>query len=224
MFLREDAEVTLITTEDGQPHVSPALAGMLEAGDRIAVLPGSERGGLLAELMAAWDENLALVKERYLPMYHEALWRSEHNCGGAAGLAHRIGVHPSTVSTWLRGHNRPQQPAHLRRLLELSGHEPATRNQAVIAEYFSRTRGAHRLIGRVLNDCVQETVVYGAAGGENIDKLRELVGTDLTDLFDDVHVLRVAYVSAPHDGVPAGVCGSFLDPDDPYLKQKGALS
>lgn len=223
MYLREDAEVTLVTTEDGQPHATPARPGMLAPGDRIAVLPGSERGSLLAELMAAWDEGLATVKARYLPMYYEALTMAEHHCHGAAGLARHVGVHPSTVSTWLRGHNRPQQAAHLKLLLEASRVEKAIVNQAIIAEYFAKTRGAHRLIGRILNDCVQETIVYGSAGGENVAKLRDLVGADLTDLLDDVHVLRVADVQPPCDGVPAGVCGSFLDPDDPYLRMKGAL-
>jgi len=223
-YFREDAEVTVITRgEDGHPEVAGLAADELEAGMRIAVLPGSERGSLLSELMGAWDEQLALVRQRYMPMYRRALSLAEVNCGGADALARHVGLTTAAIRTWLRGHNRPQQPVHLRRLLEASGDAQAIANQAVIHDYFSKTRGAHRVIGRVLNEAVEETVLHGAAGGESLAKLQELVGMDLADLFDNVHVLRVAAVSNPRDGVPAGVCGSFLDLDDPYIRHKGAL-
>jgi hypothetical protein len=222
MYMREDAEVTVIATgEDGCSDAVGCDAGQLKAGDIVAVLPGSERGSLLAELMGAWDEQLARVRQRYLPMYERALAAAldQH---GVDGVAARAGLTPAAVYTWARGHNYPGSATALKRLLEASGDEQAIANQAVIQHYFSKTRGAHRHIGRVLNDAVGDTVLHGSGGGESVRKLQELVGVDVTDLFDNVHVLRVAAVSEPRD-VPAGVCGSFLDPDDPYLKHKGAL-
>ena len=222
MYLREDAEVTVIVTgEEGAPDAVGIDAAQLTAGNIIAVLPGSERGSLLAELMGAWDEQLARVRQRYLPMYERALQAAlaQH---GIDGVADRVGLTAAAVYTWERGHNYPGSAAALKRLLEASGDEQAIANQAVIQHYFSKTRGAHRHIGRVLNDAVGETVLHRSGGGDNVRKLEELVGVDLTDLFDNVHVLRVSAVSEPRD-VPAGVCGSFLDPEDPYLKHKGAL-
>ena len=109
----------------------------------------------------------------------------------------------------------------LRRLLERSGDEEALSNQALIQDYFSRVRGAHRYIGRVLNDAVGETVLH-ARERDSIQRLEALVGRDLSDLFDATSVLTVASVSAPTE-MAASVCGSFLDRDDPYLRNKGAL-
>ncbi len=222
MYLREDAEVTVVVTgEDGAPDVAGRDARELNVGDVVAVLPGSERGSLLAELMCAWDEQLTRVRARYLPMYERALTAAliEH---GIEGVAEKVGLTESAVHAWIRGYSYPGSQTTLKRLLEASGDELAIANQAVIQHYFSKTRGAHRHIGRVLNEAVGETVLHGAAGGDSVHKLQELVGVDLTDLFDNVHVLRVSAISEPRD-VPAGVCGSFLDPDDPYLKNKGAL-
>jgi hypothetical protein len=221
MWLRVDADIAVVSIgADGEAQVGSVEAVRLEAGMRIAVLPGSERGSLLGELMAAWDDRLATVQMRYVPMYRRALALAEMNCGGAEGLAKRVGLSEAAIRTWLRGENRPGQLRHLQALLQASGDEVAIANAAVIHEYFARTRGAHRVIGRVLNECVEETVLYGAAGGETLAKLAELVNVvpdELTDIFDNVHVLRVASVSAPRGGIPAGVCGSLLDRDDPYL-------
>lgn len=223
IYFRQDAEVTVIATaSDGSPEVGAVEAGELEAGQLIAVLPGAERGSLLDVLMNTWDEHFALPRDRYVPMYEAALDAAEAK-HGTQGLADKVGVTAGAVRSWVRRKNRPQQPHHLRSVLEASGHGLAIENGAIIQKLFERTRGAHRLIGRILNDCVQETVLHGATGGESARKLQELVGVDLTDLFDNVFVLLVASVSAPRDNIPTGVCGSFLDATDPYLRAKGVL-
>jgi len=222
MYLREGADVTVVVTgADGQPDVDSRPAGELGNGDLVALLPGSERGNLLAELMAAWDRQMARVRQRYLPMYRRALDAALESYG-FDGVAERVGLTDGAVYAWARGASYPSK-GPLKRLLECSGDEQAIANQAVIQHYFAKSRGAHRHIGRVLNDAVGDTVLHGSAGGDAVAKLQELVGVDLTDLFDNVHVLRVSAVSPPRDGIPGGVCGSFLDPDDPYLKSKGAL-
>ena len=43
-------------------------------------------------------------------------------------------------------------------------------NQALIQDYFTRVRSAHRYIGRVLNEAVGETVLH-ARGQDSIRKL-----------------------------------------------------
>ena len=222
MFLAEDADCTVVVTPEhggDEPDVMTLHPGELEPGMRIALLPGSERGGLLAELMAAWDEGIALVRARYEPMYDRALDAAVHR-HGLDGVAAAVRLTSAAVRQWRDGRAWPGSAPALRRLLELSGDEEALRNQALIQDYFSRVRGAHRYIGRVLNDAVGETVLH-ERGRDSIPKLEALVGRDLTDLFDATSVLTVQRVSEPRD-VPAGVCGSFLDPDDPYLKAKGA--
>lgn len=219
MLLAEDADCTVVVVEPGaEPDVVTLHPGQLEPGMRIAVLPGSERGGLLAELMAAWDEGIALVRARYLPMYERALDAAVER-HGLAGVAERVGLSRRAVQLWAERDNWPGAAGSLRLLLEASGDEEALRNQALIQDYFNRVRGAHRYIGRVLNDAVGETVLSDTRSHESISKLEALVGRDLTDLFDATSVLTVHTVSELRRA-PAGVLGSFLDIDDPYLISK----
>lgn len=225
MYLAEDADCTVVVAPfklGDEPDVMSVPPAGLERGMRIAVLPGSERGGLLAELMAAWDEGIALVRARYEPIYYRALDAAvaEH---GLTGVAAAVGLSRRAVQLWHDRWNWPGAASSLRKLLELSGDEEAVRNQVLIQDYFSRVRGAHRYIGRVLNDAVGETVLHEVSGRHSISKLEALVGRDLTDLFDATSVLTVESVGDPEQ-VPSGVCGSFLDPDDPYLKAKGATT
>ena len=223
MYMRDDAECTVVVDDPehaGEHDIITLNPQQLDRGMRIAVLPGSERGGLLAELMATWDEGLALVRRRYETMYRRALDAAveRHGIDGVAGI---VGLSGAAVRGWHYGRAWPGTAGTLLRLLEASGDEEALSNQALIQDYFRRVRSAHRYIGRVLNEAVGETVLH-ARGQDSIRKLETLVGRDLTDLFDATSVLTVEHVSEPR-AVPAGVCGSFLDRDDPYLKSKGAL-
>lgn len=220
MYLAEDAECTVVESKPGaEPEILTRSPGELSAGMRIAVLPGSERGGLLAELMAAWDEGIALVRARYQPIYERALGTAIAKYG-VDGVAEEVGLTAGAVRHWEAGWNSPGSPDSLRRLLELSEDEEALRNQALIQSYFNRVRGAHRHIGRVLNDAVGETVLHDVRSRESISKLEALVDRDLTDLFDATSVLSVESVSELRE-VPASVLGSFLDPDDPHLLATG---
>jgi hypothetical protein len=224
MYLREDADCTVVVppqTPGAEPDVATLSPAELKHGMRIALLPGSERGGLLAELMAAWDEGLATVRLRYETLYRRALDAAVER-HGIPGLARIAGLTPLAVKFWVEGHTWPGSGPTLLKMLEASGDEEALANQSLIHAYFSRVRGAHRHIGRVLNDAVGETVLHGGAGGESIAKLQALVGRDLTDIFDATSVLTVERVSEPRK-VPAGVCGNFLDRDDPYLTAKGVI-
>jgi hypothetical protein len=221
MYLAEDADCTVVvapTRAGEEPDIRTLHPGELSAGMRIALLPGSERGGLLADLMAYWDEGIALVRGRYEPMYYRALLAAIA-AHGFDGVAAAVRLTPDAVRAWRDRRAWPGSAATLRRLLELAGNEEALRNQALIQDYFTRVRNAHRHIGRVLNDAVGETVLHDR-GRDSIPKLEALVGRPLTELFDATSVLTVQRVGAP-ETVPAGVCGSFLDPDDPYLKAKG---
>ncbi len=221
MLVAPDAEATVIAIgEDGETRAAALCVRDLQPGMRVAVVPGSERGTLLAELMAAWDEQLAFAHDRYMPMYHRAL-RQAIAVYGTQPLAEHISVTSDTVRTWERDEARPQQPAHLRALLEASGDQQAITNQAVIQEFISRTRGAHRLIGRMLNEAVGDIILAGGAGEENLRRLRELIGEDsdaverVAMLFDSVLVLTVREVIGPPKQVPAGALGSFVDHDTP---------
>jgi hypothetical protein len=223
MYMRDDAECTVVVDDPehvGEHDIITLYPQQLDRGMRIAVLPGSERGGLLAELMATWDEGLALVRRRYETMYRRALDTAveRHRIDGLADI---VGLSGAAVRGWHYGKAWPGTAGTLLRLLEASGDAEALSNQALIQDYFRRVRSAHRYIGRVLNEAVGETVLH-ARGQDSIRKLETLVGRDLTDLFDATSVLTVEQVSGPQ-AVPAGVCGSFLDRDDPYLKSKGAL-
>lgn len=224
MYFAEDADCTAVL-KPSRPGEDPDIVTLkprqLQSGMRIAVLPGSERGGLLAELMAAWDEGIAPVRARYEPMYRRALEAAieQH---GLEGVATQVGLTADAVRAWRDDRAWPGAGATLRALLDCSGDIEARRNQALIQDYFNRVRSAHRYIGRVLNDAVGETVLH-QRGHDSIPKLEELVGRDLTDLFDATSVLTVESVSEARQ-VPAGCCGSFLDSDDPYLTAKGATS
>jgi hypothetical protein len=223
MYMRDDAECTVVVNDPehvGEHDIITLNPRQLDRGMRIAVLPGSERGGLLAELMATWDEGLALVRSRYETMYRRALDVAVERHGIDA-LADIVGLSAAAVRGWHYGKAWPGTAGTLLRLLEASGGEEALQNQALIQDYFTRVRSAHRYIGRVLNEAVGETVLH-ERGQDSIRKLEGLVGRDLADLFDATSVLTVEQVSGPQP-VPAGVCGSFLDRDDPYLKSKGAL-
>jgi hypothetical protein len=220
MYIAEDADCTVVMARSGaDPEVETRRPAELEHGMRIAVLPGSERGGLLTELMAAWDEGIELVRARFQPIYERALMRAiaEH---GRDGVAAKVGLTAGAVRHWESGWNSPGTESTLRRLLELADDEEAIRNQALIQSYFNRVRGAHRYIGRVLNDAVGETVLHDMRSRESIAKLEALVGRDLTDLFDATFVLTVETVSEPKE-VPASVLGTFIDADDPHLTAKG---
>jgi hypothetical protein len=223
IYMRDDADCTVVVDDPenaGEHDIVTIAPAQLERGMRIAVLPGSERGGLLAELMAAWDEGLARVRRRYETLYRLALDAALER-HGIDELARMVQLSPGAVRNWQQGKTWPGSQNALRIVLERSGNEEAVRNSAVIQNYFSRVRGAHRYIGRVLNDAVGETVLHGRDGG-SVHKLEVLVGRDLTDLFDATSVLTVESV-APATTMPAAVCGSFLDRDDPYLKSKGAV-
>jgi hypothetical protein len=223
MYMRDDAECTVVVDDNEQPgehNIITIAPAQLERGMRIAVLPGSERGGLLAELMAAWDEGLALVRRRYEGMYRRAL-KTAIATHGLDGVAAAVRLTPDAVRAWRDSRAWPGSGPTLRRLLGCSGDDEAISNGTLIQDYFSRVRSAHRYIGRVLNEAVGETVLH-QQGRESIDKLEALVGRDVSDLFDATSVLTVETVSAPTK-ISASVCGSFLDRDDPYLKSKGAL-
>ena len=170
--------------------------------------------------MATWDEGLALVRRRYETMYRRALDVAVERHGIDA-LADIVGLSAAAVRGWHYGKAWPGTAPTLLRPLEASGDEEALENQALIQDYFTRVRSAHRYIGRVLNEAVGETVLH-ERGQDSIRKLEGLVGRDLTDLFDATSVLTVEQRVRRPAG-PAGVCGSFLDRDDPYLKSKGAL-
>lgn len=223
MYFRDDADCTVVVQPDdhkGDPDVASLCPEQLQRGMRLAVLPGSERGGLLDELMAAWDEGLVLVRHRYERMYRRALDAAIER-HSPEGLATIVGLSEAAVRSWHAGRAWPGSAESLVRLLEASGDEEAIKNQALINSYFNRVRGAHRYIGRVLNEAFGDTVLHHTKG-DSVRKLEKLVGMDLTDFFDATSVLTVETVSEPRS-IPAQVCGHFLDPSDPYLHAKGAL-
>jgi len=223
MYFRDDADCTVVVQPEDRkddPDVTSLRPEQLQRGMRLAVLPGSERGGLLYELMAAWDEGLVLVRHRYERMYRRALDAAIER-HSPEGLAAIVGLGEAAVRSWHAGRTWPGHAESLVRMLEASGDEEAIKNQAPINSYFNRVRGAHRYIGRVLNEAVGDTVLHHTKG-DSVRKLEKLVGMDLTDLFDATSVLTVEMVSEPRP-IPAQVCGHFLDPSDPYLHAKGAL-
>ncbi len=217
MLVAPNAEATVIVVgEDGATRAAALCIRELQPGMRVAVVPGSERGTLVAELMAAWDEQLAFAHDRYMPMYYRAL-RQAIAVYGTQGLAEHIGVTSGAIRSWERDEARPQQRAHLRAVLEASGDQQAIMNQAVIQDFITRTRGAHSLIGRILNEAIGNIILARGATEENLRRLRDLIGDDsdaierVAMVFDNVLVLTIHEVTGPIEEVPANALGSFVD-------------
>lgn len=191
----------------------------IRPGNKLIVLPGAERGSLLQELMAAWDNRFGPVRFAYQSLWQEAIEAAVAKLG-RTGLARRLDVTVGTVSDWLdplAGARWPQQKSHMRQILEIArdASEKAYENRAPIIRYIERTRGAHRLIGRLLNRAVTEAVT-----GSNARWTRELerrVGQRLEDELAAAQFLSVKAVGQPEQ-LPPRMVGLFIDPDDASTK------
>lgn len=201
-----DYDVIVGGGDGGPPRVKPMPPRRLAPGLRLALLPGAARGSILQELMSAWDDRLQSAAV-YDGLWHAALTATVDKFG-VVGLAGRLGVTKQTVEIWVSGESWPQQRSWMVEILKQSGHEKAWQNRAAIVHYIRHTRGMHRLIGRVLNDAVAETIVN--ARGLAVRKLEQIVDQDLSDLFSAVRVLVVASVGEPEQVVP-GRIGVFID-------------
>jgi hypothetical protein len=189
----------------------------LEPGNRLIVLPGSKRGSLLQELMDAWDQQLVPIRFVYENLWQAALEAAVEKLT-ESGLARHLGVTPGTVADWRdvnRGARWPQQRSWMREVIALSGHEKAQENGARIIRYISRTRGAHRFIGRLLNRSVTESV----AGGNPrwVRKLEKFVGREVEGELAAAQYLTVEQVGEPEE-MPARLIGQFIDPDDATMR------
>jgi len=185
----------------------------IEPGNRLIVLPGSKRGSLLQELMDAWDEQLVPIRFVYENLWQAALEAAVEKLT-ESGLARHLGVTRGTVADWRdvnRGARWPQQRFWMREVIALSGHSKAQENAARIIRYISRTRGAHRFIGRLLNRAVTESV----AGGNPrwVRKLEKFVGREVEGELAAAQYLTVKEVGEPEE-MPARLIGQFIDPDD----------
>lgn len=198
--------------------VEKAVADLAE-GNRVIVLPGAKRGSLLQELMAAWDNRFGPVRFAYQSLWQDAIEIAVDKLG-CAGLAARLHVTAGTVEDWLdplRGARWPQQKAHTRQILEIARdrNEKAWENRASIIRYIERTRGGHRVIGRLLNRAVSEAV-----SGSDARWTRELerrVGQRLEDELAAAQFLTIKEVGAVEQ-VPSRLVGLFIDPDDASTK------
>lgn len=220
VYFRDDAPITVYLAEapvNGRSIVS-LLPGGLIAGMTVLFLPGAQRNDLVGTLTEAWDEQLQMEQRMFEPLFREALDAAVENVG-IAQLARACGHGSATVHKWVSGQNWPQKPEKFQVILDLAEMPHVSRAAAPIWRYFERVRGAHRYIGRLLNEAVKETVVADT-NRDTLDKLSRLVGRDLEDIFDQLVSVTVKSVDAPRP-VPLAACGQFLDPDDPYIHKEG---
>ena len=220
VFFRDDAPVTVYrphAPEDESPVVS-LLPGELTAGMTVVFLPGAERSDLLGTLTDSFHGQLEMERRMFEPLYREALEAAVAKVG-MTGLARACGHIPDTVRDWLDGQTWPQKPEKFAVILALADLPHVTRAQASIWRFFERVRGAHRYIGRLLNEAVEDAVHLNGSH-EHLDALSRLVGRDLSDIFDQVEAVTVASVGPPQR-IPLAATGQFLDPDDPFIRKEG---
>lgn len=196
-------------------RLRPILVEDLADGARIVLVDGNERGTVLHDLMEAWDERFGPARVFY-DLYLQAFQAAYDNAGGTdAGLAKIAGVQPATVRTWRIGESlAAQQDGPLEAILKHSGNAIAAENFKQIRHYLGTVRGMHRLIGRILNDAVAETLV--ADDGPAQHELQELTGLDLSSFFASLQVFTVSAVTTAGT-VPAARLGRFLAADDPIV-------
>jgi hypothetical protein len=220
VFFRDDGPITVYVA--GAPASGPSiislLPGELTAGMTVLFLPGAQRNDLVGTLTEAWDEQLQMEQRMFEPLFREALDGAVKKVG-IEQLARACGHRSETVQKWVSGQNWPQKPEKFQVILDLAEMPHVSRAAAPIWRYFERVRGAHRYIGRLLNEAVEETVV-AETNRDTLDKLSRLVGRDLEDIFDQLVTVTVKSVEAPRP-VPLAACGQFLDPDDPYIHKEG---
>lgn len=218
VLFADDRPVTVHDPSAGEDDaVRQVMPGQLAPGMRVVFLPGAERSDLLGALMETWDEQLETERRMFEPLFMAALQAAVANAGGEAELAHACDHHIATVRNWLTGHNWPQKPEKFQVILDLAEMPEASRAAASIWRYFERVRGAHRLIGRRLNETVAETVLAGDAPAQ-LRALSCVVGDDVQPLFDQVEAVTVATVSEPQP-VAFAACSQFLDDSD--IKKAG---
>lgn len=211
VFLPEGEEVPVLV--GGESRTLQCGVAELRPGQRIVLMPGSDRASMLAELFDSFDQRLGPA---YPLLYARAFVEAYKNAGGTdRALAERVGVDEATVATWRRGEHRPQQDHVLFAVLELSGLEPAWTNRTKIREYLATVRGHHRQIAKIFDEAVVETVVEL---GDQARSRLEPLGLDLDAFFNSVQVIKVASVSGTSHDVPGAVVGQFLTPDHPLVK------
>lgn len=192
----------------------------LADGAQVVLVDGNQRGTVVHDLMESWDEMFGPARVFY-DLYLQAFDAAYDHAGGTdAALAQVVGVQPGTVRLWRIGENlAPQQDASLKTVLKQSGNQDAISNFPQIRHYLRTVRGMHRLIGRILNEAVAETLV--ADEGPAQRELQELTGLDLTDFFASLQVFTVSGV-IPAGPVPAARLGRFLAADDPIVTKATA--
>lgn len=216
VFFAEDAECDVLVKIGNVVEIRPYSPSNLRPGQAVALLPGSDRGGLLRELMTAWDEKLGFAKAHYEGMFRRALAAAVSRFG-VEGLAEKLRLSDAAVKGWVAGRHFPGNAETLGRVLELSKDHQAWENRRIIQELIAKIRSAHRLIGRILNDVVGESVVSGEAG-PNVQRLEQIVGRDLGPLFEAVVIMTVAEVATSAETVPFSVIGQALDADRELVK------
>lgn len=207
MYFAQGAACDVIRGSGGGSRLVQLAPAQLTPGMHVAVLPGAARGGLLEELLDAWDEKLGPAGRVY-----DALWRTALSAAvkrlGIDEIGSQLGVRPQTVDDWANGRRWPQKHEWMAQVIRASQLDAAQQNAEPIIRYISHTRGMHRLIGRVLNDAVTETVVNG--DGVNLRDLEAIVGRELDDLFAAVQILTVAEVGEAEE-VAQGLLGHLME-------------
>jgi hypothetical protein len=216
VFLVEDSSCDILLPSPGRdPNLGTCMPSEVAAGMRLVLLPGADRGHLLEELLAGWDERLGYAKPYFEGLYRRALDAAiaRH---GVNGVARLVRVDTTTVRDWQAGKRAPQNSPPLERLLKASGDEEAYKNRAAIRELFATVRGNHRLIGRELNAAVTECLSEDGPR-PHLQRLEAMVGRDLQDLLAAVVIGTVQRVHPERVVVPRSRIGQLLDIDDPTL-------
>lgn len=200
----------------------PQPVKTVRAGQTIVFMEGSDRGSVLTELFEHFDDQYGPAKV-YGELWRRAFLAALEKAGSETALAQMLKppVTDETVHNWRIWLHAPGDKGHINQIIDLSGEKVAQHNRRAIRRYIERTRGSHRLLGRILNRAVVEHL--WEPGGPEQRKLEEMLGgVDLTDLLSSVELRTVDWAATENRYVPQSLLGRTLQRDHPEVRGHSA--
>jgi hypothetical protein len=197
----------------------PLPVKAIRPGQTIVFMEGSERGSVLTELFEYFDDHYGPAKV-YGELWRRTLLTALEKAGSETTLAQMLmpPVTGETVHNWrIEFVLAPQDEGHVNQIIDLSGEQVAQHNRRSIRRYIERTRGAHRILGRIFNRAVVEQL--WEPDGPEQRKLEEMLGgIDLTELLGSVELHTIAWTATESRYVPPSLLGRTLQRDHPEVR------